>query len=133
MSQFVSELKIRIADINYGGHLAHDRLISLMHQARLDFLAHLGGSEVKIGGVGLIMVSLSVDYKNEAFLNETLQFSISTEEIKKASFVLNYEIKKDQVLIAKALTKMAGFDYENHKIQAFNPEFLDALKNYENK
>ena len=133
MSQFVSELKIRIADINYGGHLAHDRLISLMHQARLDFLAHLGGSEVKIGGVGLIMVSLSVDYKNEAFLNEKLDFSITAQEIKKASFILNYEIKREDVLIAKAQTKLAGFDYQSHKIQAFNPEFLESLKNYENK
>ena len=116
MAEFHTGLKIRISDINYGGHLAHDRLISLIHQARLDFLAHLGGSEVCIGGVGLIMVSLSVDYKNEAFLNEKLDFSITAQEIKKASFILNYEIKREDVLIAKAQTKLAGFDYQSHKI-----------------
>ena len=38
-SPFISTQTVRIADINYGNHLGHDRLVSLLHQARVEALA----------------------------------------------------------------------------------------------
>ena len=48
---FTVELPIRITDLNYGAHLGNDALLSLLHEARVKFLAHLGQPE-QVGGVG---------------------------------------------------------------------------------
>ncbi len=32
--QFVTEIPLRITDINYGGHLGNDALLSLLHEAQ---------------------------------------------------------------------------------------------------
>ena len=35
---FSTDIAVRISDINYGGHLGHDSIISLIHEARVRFL-----------------------------------------------------------------------------------------------
>ena len=39
---FTTTLDVRISDINYGNHLGHDSLISLLHEARMRFLKQTG-------------------------------------------------------------------------------------------
>ena len=39
---FTHELSVRITDLNYGNHLAHDSLISLLHEARAPFFYRKG-------------------------------------------------------------------------------------------
>ena len=56
---FRTEIPIRITDINYGGHLGNDSLLSIIHEARVRFLKSLGYSESNVEGVGIIMISLS--------------------------------------------------------------------------
>ncbi len=43
---FSATLEVRISDINYGNHLGHDSLVSLLHEARVRFLRHLGYTEL---------------------------------------------------------------------------------------
>jgi acyl-CoA thioester hydrolase len=35
---FETQLKVRIGDINYGGHMGNDAVLTLAHQARIEFL-----------------------------------------------------------------------------------------------
>ena len=53
---FAIELPVRITDVNYGGHLGNDALLSLLHEARCRFLLHHGCSEANTAGVGMVMV-----------------------------------------------------------------------------
>ena len=39
---FQVEMAVRVTDLNYGGHLGNDRLLSLVHEARVAFLAEHG-------------------------------------------------------------------------------------------
>ncbi len=64
---FSTTLTINIEHVNYGNHLGHDKLVALMHEARLRFLDHLGQSEVDFYGISLILKSLVVNYHQEAF------------------------------------------------------------------
>jgi acyl-CoA thioesterase FadM len=36
---YTTEMPVRISDINYGGHLSNDSIVSLIHEARVRFLA----------------------------------------------------------------------------------------------
>ena len=43
---FQTEITVRVTDLNYGGHLGNDKLLSLIHEARVAFLACFGFSEM---------------------------------------------------------------------------------------
>jgi acyl-CoA thioesterase FadM len=71
---FSTELRVRITDVNYGGHMGNDSLLGLLHEARVQFLAHYGLSELDIGGLwGIIMADSVIVYKSEAFPGETTE------------------------------------------------------------
>jgi acyl-CoA thioesterase FadM len=36
---FHTDIVVRTTDLNYGGHLGNDKLLSLIHEARVAFLA----------------------------------------------------------------------------------------------
>lgn len=59
-------LSVRITDMNYGRHLGHDAVISLMHEARATALAHCGMSEGDMGGYPCVAADLAVQYQAEA-------------------------------------------------------------------
>ncbi len=43
---FSTTIKIRITDLNYGGHVGNDVFLSLIHEARQQFLIAHGYSEL---------------------------------------------------------------------------------------
>ncbi|MDX1466331.1 MAG: thioesterase family protein [Halomonas sp.] len=58
-------LTVRITDMNYGRHLGHDALISLLHEARVAALASRGLSEGDLGGYPCVAADLAVQYQAE--------------------------------------------------------------------
>ena len=51
---FSTDLDVRVSDVNYGNHLGNDRMVTLLHEARLRFLTHHDFAELNIGGVGMM-------------------------------------------------------------------------------
>ncbi len=117
---FRVEITVRTTDLNYGGHLGNDRLLSLIHEARVAFLASHNWSELDCGGVGLILSDVAIVYRGEAFAGDTLVIEISAGEPTSCGFRLFHRItrKQDAAKIALAETGMACFDYGKRKIVA---------------
>lgn len=59
-------LTVRITDMNYGRHLGHDALISLLHEARSQAFAALDLPEWDMGGHPSVVADLAVQYQHEA-------------------------------------------------------------------
>ncbi|WP_231613494.1 acyl-CoA thioesterase [Halomonas sp. BC04] len=59
-------LSVRITDMNYGRHLGHDTLISLLHEARIQAFGALGLTEWDMGGYPSVVADLAVQYQSEA-------------------------------------------------------------------
>lgn len=59
-------LTVRITDMNYGRHLGHDAVISLLHEARANALDALGLSEADMGGYPSVAADIAVQYQAEA-------------------------------------------------------------------
>lgn len=127
MRPITTRLTVRIGDINYGNHLGHDRLITLLHQARLDWLHALGAEETNCFGAGLIMRRLVCDYRAEAFLGDALDITMHADELRRTAFTLHYRVCRGETLIATASTEMVAFDYQARKIIALPPAFAAAL------
>lgn len=120
------ELVVRVGDVNYGQHLGHDALVSLLHEARVRAFRQLGGGEQDLYGVGLIVRRLEVVYLAEAFLGEVLSVELAVSGVKGAQFSLNYQVRCAGRLVAQAQTLMVGFDYQARRIRAL-PEGLRAV------
>ena len=114
---FETYIRVRITDINYGNHLGNDALVSMLHEARVQWLNSHQFTELNIDGTGLIMSDLSVEYKQEAFAGEELGFSIFIGDCSSVSFDLFYSVKnQENKIIAQAKTGMVCFNYETRKV-----------------
>ncbi|MEQ1554689.1 MAG: thioesterase family protein [Ferruginibacter sp.] len=128
---FETQIPVRITDINYGNHLGNDALVSIVHEARVRWLAANNFTELNIGGASLIMGDLAVEYKNESFYGDILHISIAVDEISKVSFEILYEItvcrNTKTTLIANAKTGMVCYEYNAKKVVAIPTSFLEFL------
>ena len=117
---FSTNIKVRIGDVNYGGHVGNDAILAIAHDARLQFLHSLGYSELDVEGTSLIMADSAVIYKGESFFGDTLKVEIGVNDIHKLGFDLIYKISniENNKDIAHIKTGMICFDYENRKIAA---------------
>ncbi len=127
---FSTTIDVRINDINYGNHLGHDSLISLLHEARVRFLKSIGFTELNICGAGILVTTLLINYLGEAFYADDLTINIGIGEITKISIELVYEVlrKETNEKIALALTTLTFFDYSKRKVTKVPQEFLSFIK-----
>ncbi|QEH43519.1 thioesterase family protein [Chitinophaga sp. XS-30] len=120
-------IPVRIGDVNYGGHVGNDAIVSILHESRLQYLASIGCTELDAFGTSMIMADLAVLYKGEGFYGDQLTVEITADELSSAGFDLFYRIStvrdgKNSV-IAEAKTGMVCFDYEQRKVARL-PEAL---------
>jgi acyl-CoA thioesterase FadM len=125
---FSLELRVRITDLNYGGHLGNDSLLSLVHEARVAFLASHGFSEMDCGGVSLIMADAVICFQGEALAGDVLKIEVAAWEPTRSGFRLFYRIIRpaDARSIALVETGMVCFDYKTGKIQPL-PEAVRTI------
>ena len=123
-------IPVRITDINYGNHVGNNAIVEIIHEARAQFLKQQDATEMDIGGTSLIMSELSVEFKNEAFYNDTLDVKIFSGEISRVNFELFYEIStkrnEQKIIIAYAKTGMVCYNYKIKKIESV-PEKLKLI------
>ena len=115
---FTATIPVRITDLNYGGHVGNDTILSIIHEARVQFLKSFGYSEKDLGGVGMIMSDVVINFKNELFYGDVVNASVAVKDIGRASFDIVYLLKKGDVVVAEAKTGMVCFDYERRKVTA---------------
>ncbi len=126
-------IPVRIGDINYGGHIGNDSVLSIIHEARVQLLASFGMTEMNAGGVGLIMADVEIAYKGEGFYGDTLEVGIYATEFTSVSFDLLYHISTirntARTDIAHAKTGMVCFDYTTRKVTAMPDALKSRLEN----
>ena len=124
---FSTSLSVRITDLNYGGHLGNDSVLSLLHEARVRFLQHIGLSELDLGGVGIIMSDAAIQFKSEAFFGEELTIEVAVDDITRVAFDMYYRITNADKIIAIAKTGIVCFDYTLRKVAPVPQLFLDKI------
>jgi acyl-CoA thioester hydrolase len=126
---FATTLPVRITDLNYGGHLGNDALLSLLHEARVQFLASVGAQEVdRATQLGFIMADVAIEYKAEAFYGDVLHFEVGANDLNKYGFDIVYQVKNQAGKeVARAKTGMLCFDYNTRKLRGLPPELAARL------
>jgi acyl-CoA thioester hydrolase len=123
--KFSTLIPVRITDLNYGGHVGNDTILSILHEARMQYLASIGYSELDFGGTGLIMADVAIEFKNEVFYGDTIKASVSPADISRIGFSLYYKLEKETekpLVLALAKTGMICYNYELKKIASVPEE-----------
>jgi acyl-CoA thioesterase FadM len=129
---FTTTIPVRITDINYGGHVGNDSILSILHEARMQFFATAGYTETKFAGTGLIMADVGIEFKNELFYGDLIIASVAACELSRVSFDIYYKLETEQddkrKLVAAAKTGMVCYDYSSGKIALIPDEARAGLK-----
>ena len=126
---FSTEMSVRVTDINYGGHLGNDKILSFIHEARVRFLHKFDFTELDVDGAGTIMVDAIIIYKGEAFLGDILKIEVTTGDFHKQGCDFFYRVtnKETSKEIAKAKTGLIFFDYEKRKMVPMPDKFRKSF------
>lgn len=128
---FTCRVPIRITDINYGGHVGNDTVLSVIHEARMQFFNSFGYTEMNFASTGMIMADVAIEFKSELFYGDVVIAFVTAGEVSKIGFELLYKLEKEaggkKILVAKAKTGMICYDYEKKKIVAVPEEGKQKL------
>jgi acyl-CoA thioester hydrolase len=124
---FSINIPIRITDLNYGGHVGNDTILTLVHEARVQFLKHHGYDEMNVGGASLIMSDAAIEFKAELFYGDVIRAFVKAGEFSRAGFDLFYKLTRNNTIVAAAKTGMVCYDYQAKKVTAVPAEVKEKL------
>ncbi len=128
---FTTEIPIRITDLNYGGHVGNDAVLSILHEIRMQFLRHHGYTELDLAGTGMIMADVAIEFRSEVFYGESIRASVAAAEFSRVGFDLYYklekEVKEKWIMVAAARTGMVCYNYSLKKIASVPKEVCTRL------
>ena len=118
-----------VGDINYGGHLGNDRVLTIIHECRLRFIKSLGyANEIRLAeNIALFMSDSAVVYKAEGFHGDLLQVSLSMDDFSPYGMDMFYLLENDGREIARAKTGMVFFNLATRKVAKIPSDFLDKI------
>jgi acyl-CoA thioesterase FadM len=128
---FSTHIPVRITDLNYGGHVGNDTVLSLIHEARMQFLVHHGYRELDVEGVGLIMSDVGIEFKAEIFYGDNIKVEVAAGDFSRVGFDLYFKLEKisgdKPIIVAAAKTGMICYDYTKKKIVAVPDQVKEKL------
>jgi acyl-CoA thioesterase FadM len=127
--EFHHSLQVRPQDVNYGGHLGNDNLITMVGAARAYLFHSLGFSELDLGKrqTGIIITDMVVNYKAEAFMFDELVVETHIGEIAEKGFRIFHRVRRDAKRIALVETGIRAYNYATKKIAPVPAPFLKSL------
>ncbi|HEX6223146.1 MAG TPA: thioesterase family protein [Chryseolinea sp.] len=129
---YTTELTVRASDLNYGNHVGHDTILTLMQEARIRFYRTLGfKNELDFEGpIGQVIADIAVQYKSESFLADELTVHIGTADFNKYGFDMYYLIqnKRTGKEVARGKTGIVCFDYNLRKVARIPEVLLKKLQ-----
>ncbi len=131
---FSTNIAIRITDINYGNHVGNDSVLSLLHEARMQFLKNFGLAELQFAGTSLIMSDAVIEFKGELFYGDVVKAYVTAGNFTRAGFDIYYKLirAEDESIVVHAKTGMVCYDYSKRKVVAVPDEAKNKLTSSSN-
>lgn len=127
---FSTEISLRISDINYGGHLGHDSILSLAHEARVRFFKSHGFTELNVFGPAMILSDVAIYYKSEGFYGDSIVVDIAVCDFLKYGCDLVYRLsnKESGNVVALLKTGIVFIYYEKREVAPVPKEFKKLFR-----
>jgi len=126
---FSTEIPLRIDDINFGGHMGNDSVLTLAQEARTRFFNYFGFEERDIDGNGILIADAAIVFKAQAFYKDILRVDLGINDIGRKGCDITYLFtnKDSGQEIIRAKTGIVFFDYSKQQVVRIPPIFLQRL------
>lgn len=127
--EFCYPITLQPRDINYGGHLGVDSLVSIVGAARAYIFNSIGLSEGNLGNgrVGIIMTDFTVNLKAQGYMFDSLEVYTHIGELTKNGFRFFHKITRGESLVALAEAGFLAYDYTTKKVTSVPETFSNPL------
>ncbi len=106
---FFWPLRVYLEDTDAGGIVFYANYLKFMERARTEWLLQAGVSLQQLAddSVQCVVRSLQIDYQQPAQLGQQLQVGTAVKEIRRASWTLHQDVRRNSTLICEATVRLA--------------------------
>lgn len=129
-ASFVTTVRVRYAETDAAGVVYYANYLAYFEVARVEWLRALGCPvrEAEARGVHLPVVEARVRYLQPARLDDLLEIHVRPNEVKRASFSFDYEVRRGDDILARGYTRHAVVERESLRPLAVPPWLRDLLR-----
>ena len=131
---YVAPVPVRWSDIDMYQHINHATMVTILEEARVQFLRE--AFEVDIRTIGLVIAEVTVTYKAQLLLTDSpLQVTIWTKRLRTVDFTLGYEVRSvhaaaDSRPAVIAETQLAAVHIEERRLVRLSPRHREYLQRW---
>jgi acyl-CoA thioester hydrolase len=131
---FVAPVLVRWSDIDMYQHINHATMVTILEEARVQFLKEPFAADVTT--IGLLIADVRVTYKSQLRLADSpLQVTIWTKQHRTVDFTLGYEVRPVNADPASkpaviAETQLAAVHIEEQRLFRLSPQHREYLQQW---
>lgn len=131
---FTTGVHVRWSDIDTYQHVNHATMVTILEEARVDFLREPFAADVAT--IGLLIHEVRVLYKSQLRLTDSpLQVTMWTKRLRAVDFTLGYEVRalgadQDAKPAVIAETQLAAVHIEEQRLVRLSPGHRDYLQRW---
>ena len=131
---FTTGVRVRWSDIDMYQHINHATMVTILEEARVDFLREPFAEDVKT--IGLLIHEVQVLYKGQLRLVDSpLQVTMWTKRLRAVDFTIGYEVRSveapgDSRPAVIAETQLAAVHIEEQRLVRLSPGHRGYLQRW---
>jgi acyl-CoA thioester hydrolase len=131
---FTTGVHVRWSDIDMYQHINHATMVTILEEARVDFLREPFAEDITT--IGLLIHEVQVLYKGQLRLVDSpLQVTMWTKRLRAVDFTLGYEVRSvgadpDSRPAVIAETQLAAVHIEEQRLVRLSPTHREYLQRY---
>ncbi len=131
---FVASVPVRWSDIDMYQHINHATMVTLLEEARVQFLRE--AFEVDILTIGLLIAEVKVTYKGQLRLVDSpLQVTMWTKRLRAVDFTLGYDVRSvsadpESKPAVIAESQLAAVHIEEERLVRLSPHHREYLQRW---
>ncbi|OBI52386.1 thioesterase family protein [Mycobacterium sp. E787] len=131
---FVAPVPVRWSDIDMYQHINHATMVTILEEARVQFLHEPFAADITT--IGLLIADVRVTYKGQLrLIDSPLQVTIWTKRVRTVDFTLGYDVRSVSADAGSrpaviAETQLAAVHIEEQRLVRLSPHHREYLQRW---
>lgn len=130
--RYVTDVRVRYSDLDAQGHVNNARVLTLLEEARVDWLytdAPRHGADQLVRA--LVVASLEIQYKRPIMFGPPARVSLGITKVGTASFTVDYVITSGGEVVATASTVLVAVELADGRPRRLGERERQYLASYQ--
>ena len=123
---YVHRDTVRFRDLDAWGHVNNAVYLTYCEDARMAYLAHLGLMR-SVEEAQMILARAEIDFRSPTRVGEELEIGVRPGRVGSKSFVLEYEVRTPDRLVAESRSVLVAYDYQRAQAVEIPDEWRSRL------